>query len=65
MVDYQLYFQSKLDAYWINTSSNGMINQILEMAGRAGSSVFQKLEILFQQKRLLNESIKALIFTIW
>ncbi|MBR8733946.1 hypothetical protein IX329_001535 [Fusobacterium necrophorum] len=42
----------KLDAYWINTSSNGMINQILEMAGRAGSSVFQKLEILFQQKTI-------------
>lgn len=40
----------KLDTYWINTCSNGMINQILEMAGRAGSSVFQKLEILFPNK---------------
>ncbi|EFS21431.1 hypothetical protein FSBG_00928 [Fusobacterium gonidiaformans 3-1-5R] len=49
----------KLDAYWINTSSNGMIHQVLEMAERTGSSIFQKLEMLFQQKTIIQRINKG------
>lgn len=49
----------KLEAYWINTSSNGMINQVLERAGRTGSNIFQKLEILFQRKTIFQRINKS------
>ncbi|MBR8823094.1 hypothetical protein IX293_001359 [Fusobacterium necrophorum] len=49
----------KLEAYWINTSSNGIINQVLETAGRTGSNIFQKLEMLFQQKTIVQRINKA------
>ncbi|WP_394292019.1 AAA family ATPase [Fusobacterium necrophorum] len=49
----------KLEAYWINTSSNGMINQVLERAGRTGSNIFQKLETLFQRKTIFQRINKS------
>ncbi|MDK4522114.1 ATP-binding protein [Fusobacterium necrophorum] len=49
----------KLEAYWINTSSNGMINQVLERAGRTGSNIFQKLETLFQRKTIVQRINKG------
>ncbi|RXZ70068.1 9-O-acetyl-N-acetylneuraminate esterase [Fusobacterium necrophorum] len=48
-----------LEAYWVNTSSNGIINQVLEMAGRTGSAIFQKLEMLFQQKTIVQRINKG------
>ncbi|WP_442486313.1 AAA family ATPase [Fusobacterium necrophorum] len=49
----------KLEAYWVNTSSNGIIHQVLERAGRTGSNIFQKLEILFQRKTIFQRINKS------
>ncbi|HEY4534189.1 MAG TPA: AAA family ATPase, partial [Fusobacterium sp.] len=49
----------KLDAYWIGTSSNALINQMLEKARREESDVFQKLETLFQGNSILQRIQKG------
>ncbi|HEY4532582.1 MAG TPA: AAA family ATPase [Fusobacterium sp.] len=49
----------KLEAYWISTSSNGLINQMLEKATKTEGNIFQKLEKLFQGKHILQKIQKS------
>ncbi|MBR8722511.1 hypothetical protein IX325_000819 [Fusobacterium necrophorum subsp. funduliforme] len=49
----------KIEAYWIGTSSNALINQMLEKARKEESDIFQKLESLFQGKSILQQIQKG------
>ncbi|XGU48028.1 AAA family ATPase [Fusobacterium necrophorum subsp. funduliforme] len=49
----------KIEPYWIGTSSNALINQMLEKARREESDIFQKLESLFQGNPILQKIQKG------
>ncbi|MDY6172260.1 MAG: AAA family ATPase [Fusobacterium necrophorum] len=49
----------KIEAYWIGTSSNALINQMLEKARKEESDIFQKLESLFQGNSILQQIQKG------
>ncbi|WP_337742520.1 AAA family ATPase [Fusobacterium gonidiaformans] len=49
----------KIEAYWIGTSSNALINQMLEKARQEQSDIFKTLETLFQGKSILQKIQKG------
>ena len=49
----------KIEPYWIGTSSNALINQMLEKARKEESDIFQKLENLFQGNSILQKIQKG------
>ena len=49
----------KIEPYWIGTSSNALINQMLEKARKEESDIFQKLERLFQGNPILQKIQKG------
>ncbi len=49
----------RIEPYWIGTSSNALINQMLEKARKEESDIFQKLENLFQGNSILQKIQKG------
>ena len=49
----------RIEPYWIGTSSNALINQMLEKARKEESDIFQKLESLFQGNSILQKIQKG------
>ena len=49
----------RIEPYWIGTSSNALINQMLEKARKEESDIFQKLENLFQGNFILQKIQKG------
>lgn len=51
--------KKSLEPYWISTSSNVLINQMLDKAKRTESNIFKKLESLFEGKTIFQSIQKG------